>query len=423
MTGRLRLLPRLALRNVRRQARRSLLTAAAMVLGVALLVFARALGDGAHQDWIDAAVRLGTGHLAVQAPRFRATGTLDDRLTSDALQRARTALAAPALAQRIAEVAPRLEVQGLASSAAAAVPILIVGVDPAVEPRFSRLDQRVVEGRYLEPADRLHAYVGSQLARRLDLNLGARLVLTAQDGAGEIVGQLVRVVGIFRTGLPEADEGVIHIPMGTVRDWLGVGEAVTTLAVLLRSSWDVPRVVDGVDALLEDGADGLAVLGWRQAMPELDAAIRVDDYGDFIFHIVLFAIITLAIVNTVLMSVLYRTREFGVLRALGLTKGEAASLVFSEGMFLTVLSGAVGMVLGFAVTWLFFRDGLDYSFLLQTEFTFSGVVLDPVIVPTFRAVQVVQSVGSIVVVGVLASLYPAARATRIELAEAMKFEA
>jgi len=158
-------------------------------------------------------------------------------------------------------------------------------------------------------------------------------------------------------------------------------------------------------------------------MPELDAAIRIDDYGDYLFHLILFVIVGLAIVNTVLMSVLYRTREFGVLRALGLTKGETASVVFGEGVLLTLVSGLLGMVIGFAFTWVFFRNGLDYSGMLDNEFTISGIILEPVIVPIFRMVQVFQSLGSIFVIGVLASLYPAYRATRIDVAEAMKFEA
>ena len=92
-------------------------------------------------------------------------------------------------------------------------------------------------------------------------------------------------------------------------------------------------------------------------------------------------------------------------------------------MFLTAVSGIIGMVLGFGFTWVFFRNGLDFSFMLDNDFTFSGVVLEPVIVPAFRLVQVVRSLATIAFVGVLASLYPAYRATRIDLAEAMKFEA
>jgi len=423
MTGRAKILSRLAIRNVRRQRRRSVLTGLAMGLGVAVLVFTRALGDGTHEDWIDAAVRLGSGHIAFQHPRFQASKSLDDRLSAQAFDQARHVLEAQAVAEKVSVVAPRLQIQGLANSASSAVPVFVTGVDPEIEAVFSQLGERVVDGRYLEADDRLHAYIGRRLADRLDLEVGSRLVLTAQDAAGEIAGQFVRVVGIFETGLPEADEGIVHIPLATAREWLQLGDAATTVAVLLDSGWEVPGVLSLLRSQVDQESAELTVLGWRESMPELDAAIKIDDFGAYVFQIFLFAIIALAIVNTVLMSVMHRTREFGVLRALGLTKGQTAAVVFSEGVFLTAVSGIAGMLFGFAFTWIFFRNGLDYSALMQEDFTFSGVVLDPVIVPVFRIVQVLQSLGSIFIVGAVASLYPAYRATRIDVAEAMKFEA
>jgi ABC-type lipoprotein release transport system permease subunit len=420
---RLRLLLKLAIRNVRRQTRRSLLTALATVLGNAVMVFSVTLGDGAHEDWIQQGVRLGRGHIAIQHPRFQASRHLDDRLTPAALARARDALADPAVARQVVAVAPRLEVQGLASSATTAIPVFVTGVDPDAEARFSHLNERVVRGRYLEPGDRLDAFVGQRLAERLDLELGSRLVLTGQDASGEISGQFVRVVGIFRSGIPEVDEGLVHIPLATAQQWLGVPGAVTGLAVLLRSSDVVDGIRDRVRRLAGGESTDLTVLTWPESTPELAAAVRVDNFGNYLFYVILFSIVGLAIVNTVLMSVLYRTREFGVLRALGLTQGETATVAFSEGVLLTVAAGIVGMALGAVLTWGFFRHGLDYSGLIKGDFTVGGVILNPVIVPLFRAARVFQGTAAIFLIGVLASVYPAIRARRIDVAEAMKFEA
>lgn len=420
---RLGLLWRLALRNVRRQARRSTLTGAAMVLGLALLMISRAVADGAHEAWITFGVRLGTGHVAIQAPHFLETGRLADRLDSTRLARARTALSDPAVARALRAVAPRLTVSGLASSASAAVPVQIEGVDPAAESIFSELPSKLAEGRYLDAHDRLAAFVGERLAHRLDAQIGSRLVLTVQNASGEIEGQLVRVVGTFRSGIPEMDEGVVQLPLTTARAWLGVPGAATTLALLLHSSRDAPAAVRALRTALGDAAnDGLRVLSWREASPALDAAVRVDDLGDYVFHAFLLGIVALAVLNAVLMSVLYRTREFGVLQALGLTGRETGTVVFVEGLVLTALSGIVGIGLGFAVTWIFWRDGLDLSFLMSQDITLSGVAVSPIIVPEFRVAQVGQSLAFIVVMGVLASLYPAWQATRIDVAEAMKFD-
>ena len=419
---RVRLLLRLAFRNVRRQTRRSALTAAAMVVGLALLVMSRSLADGAHDEWIAAGVRLGAGHLSVQAPDFRTRHAIEDHLSADDRAAVAVALADSAVAPHLAAVAPRLEITALASAPAAAVPVAVIGVDPTREPEFSEMDRRVVEGRYLAPDDRLQAFVGADLATRLRLRLGDRLVLTAAGPDGTITDQLVRVVGTFRTAIPEVDQSLIHIPLHTAQAWLGV-DGVTTIAVLLDRSWDTDRWVARLRTALAARADRVAVLSWRAASPELDAAVRMDDYGDYVFHAILFVIIALAIVNTVLMSVLYRTREFGVVRALGLRRRDTALLVVIEGMILTGISGLVGLVLGLAVTWGFFHDGFDLTALMGDQMTAAGAVIDPVFIPQFRVVQLVQSVVSVVIIGIVASLYPAWRATRIDMAEAMKFEA
>jgi ABC-type lipoprotein release transport system permease subunit len=422
MSTRRRIRLRLALRNLRRHKRRSVLSGSAMVLAMALLVFSRTIAEGGHEDWIDAGVRMGGGHVSVEAPEYRTRRTLEHRLSPEARAAVQDALTSPDVALRLVASAPRLTVQGLASSSAAALPVAIVGVDPEAEPAFSALSDKLEDGRWLEPDDRLRAYVGTRLARRLKLKEGSRFVLTAQDAAGEISGQMVRVAGTFRSGLPEVDEGFVQIPLETAQEWLGTPGAVTSEALLLRNSRDVGPVRRELRSALSGWSDEATVLGWREAMPELDAAVRMDDWADYIFHLVLFVIAATAIVNTILMSVMYRTREFGVLRALGLERGEVGRVVFIEGMVLTALSGLVGMALGAAVVWGFFRNGLDFSAMWDMEMEAAGIVIDPVIVPRFHWNQIFQSLFFILAIGSLSSIYPAWRATRIDVAEAMKFE-
>ncbi len=417
-------LVRLALRNLRRQARRSAITAAAMIVGGALMIFSLSIGDGGHEDWIRSGARMGSGHIAIQAPKFQKSRKIDDRLVASARSAAESALRKPEVAEHTLAAVPQLAVLGLASSPTGARPAQIVGVDPIAEAEVSILDDKLVDGRYLEPDDRLAAYVGSGLLEGLDLRLGSRLVLTAQDADGEIAGQLVRVVGVYRTGVPEVDQAVIHIPLATAGSWLRSGDDVTTIAVLLDSSSRVPGVSRTLERELsaELEAGNLTVLGWREAMPVLDAAVRIDDLGNYVWQGIMFGIIALGIVNTVLRSVMYRKREFGLLQALGFTPRQTGGLVISEGLILTSVSGLIGIALGLFLTWYFFRDGLDFSFAWDEEWSFSGIAMDPVFVPLFRVTRVLQSLAFIFLIGTFASLYPAYRATHIDVAEAMKFE-
>nr|MDP2483584.1 hypothetical protein [Candidatus Palauibacterales bacterium] len=143
MSSRRRIRLRLALRNLSRQKRRSALSGSAMLLAMALLVFSRAIADGGHEEWIDAGVRMGDGHVSVQAPEYRTRRSLEYRLSPDVRAAVQDALRAPAISNRVVASAPRLTVQGLASSSQAALPVAVMGVDPELERSFSRLDEKL----------------------------------------------------------------------------------------------------------------------------------------------------------------------------------------------------------------------------------------------------------------------------------------
>ena len=416
--ARLRTLLRLALRNLGRELRRSTLTAAAMALGLALLVLSRTLADGAHEDWIDAGVRLGSGHVTFNAPGYRDGRSLDDRLSAAQLETTLAAVAGTA-PRSTALPSVRVAVRGLASSPDGALPVSIVGVNPTVEPAFSRLGEEVVEGRYLEEGDRLHAYIGASLAGRLDLGTGARMVLTAQSASGDIEGQLVRVAGIFQTNIEALDESLIHIPLATARSWLGA-EGATSVAVLLpHSSFTDPVAEESAEAVRDAGIE---VVGWPVTNPDLYAALQLDDGGDWAFHVILFIIVAIAILNAVFMSVLHRKREMGLLRALGLSGRETGLVVYIEGILLTAAAGVAGAVLGFAVVWFFFRDGIDFSGMMPDDINFGGIAFDPVMVPSMEMKHVVQSAILTALIGVSASLFPAWHAARLDPAESVKVE-
>ena len=421
-----RVLIRLALRNLRRHLRRTVLTASAMIVGGAFLVWSMTIDDGSHEQWVDSGVRMGSGHLTIERPEYRLHRQIDDRLTADVSRAAELALASAEIAPHVVARSARLGINGLASSAAGARPAQIVGVDPVAEADFGMIDDGVIEGRYLEPDDRLVACVGIDLARSLGLEIGSRFVVRAQGADGEIAGQLLRVAGIFRSRVPAVDQATIHITLATAGEWLGSGSEVTNVAVVLQSSGRTGWVSDRLAmALAEPVERGDArIVGWREANPVLAAGIAIDEFGNYVIQGFLFVIIAFGIVNTVLMSVMHRQREFGMLQAQGLTPGQTGTVVLIEGLTLSAVSGLVGVGLGLLGTWYFFGDGFDSSVFMQgiDELTFSGTAVDPIIVPIFGVRRIVQIVAFIVGIGILASVYPALRAARVDVAEAMKFD-
>ena len=421
-----RVLVVLALRNLRRQLRRTVLTASAMIVGGALLIFSLAVADGSHEQWIDSGVRLGTGHVTVEHPGYRVSRRIDDRLPADVRRLAERAFAAPEIAPYVVASSAKLSLNGLASSAAGSRPARIVAVDPIAEAGFGMLDDQVVEGRYLEPDDRLAAYVGAALVDSLELRIGSRFVVQAQDAHREIAGQLLRVVGVFRSGLPEVDQTVLQIPRDTAGEWLGSARDVTNVGAVLSASAATAGVRGRLERILaEPVARGDArVMGWRESDPALAAAVAVDDFGNYLVQAFLFTIIAFGVVNTVLMSVMHRHREFGVLQALGLTPRQTGAIVLVEGLTLSAVSGLIGVGLGLTLTWWLFGDGLDLSGMMgeANGLTVSGAVVDPVVVPLFSVRRIAECALFILGVGVAASIYPALRAARIDVTEAMKFD-
>lgn len=411
---------RIAARNVMRQRRRSALIAAAMTLGVAALSIFLALGDGMHAQWIDAGVRLADGHVTLEAPGYRPGMDIADRLDSAALGVADAALARPDLAKDIRAAAPRLAVDALASSATSALPVRALGVDPEAEGRFSALAEHLVEGRPLTQGDRLEALVGAGLAERLHLHPGGRFVLAAPDRTGAVQEQLVHVAGVFRTGIREADQGVVDLPIETVRRWLGMPGAATGVAVLLERGRSAVAVAGELRRLVPSG---IAVRTWHETAPELDAAIRVDNLGNYLFNGILLAIVSLAVLEALLVAVLHRRREFGVLQALGLTARETSLVVLGEGMLLATVSGLAGLALGFGVTWILSRTGIDLSHVMGDQLSISGALVSPVVHPAARLSRAWQGAVVVVVLGLVASLYPMWQAARIDVADAVKLEA
>jgi ABC-type lipoprotein release transport system permease subunit len=315
--------------------------------------------------------------------------------------------------------APRLTTSALASSASSALPVQVLGVSPSTERQFSLLPQKLTSGRFLSDSDRTEAVVGQGLVDRLGLQLGSRFVVTAQTANGDVQEQLLHVTGIFRTGIREVDDGMIDIPLATARHWLSAPGAATSVAMLLRDGNDVPAVVRALDPRLPSGTHAFT---WRQTSPELDSAVRIDNLGNYLFNGILLAIVALAVLEALLVSVLHRRREFGVLHAMGLSARETSVVVLAEGLILAVVSGAVGMGVGLGVVDILRHTGIDLTAAFGDQLSISGAIVSPIIYPAIHFARAWQGTVVVLALGVLSSVYPMWQASRIDVAEAMQVE-
>jgi ABC-type lipoprotein release transport system permease subunit len=415
----LSVLTMLAWRNLWRQRRRTLITLSSIAIGFGLSVLVIGLNDGGHNSMIRNAIRLGEGHITVQ-PR----GYLEAPANHKYLADGRSLAAALAAAGIGGTVEPRISLQVLASTANNATGAGLEGLSPSGGERADMLRPRLIAGGWIDPGDELGLLIGDGMARKLKVAIGGRVVLMAGQQGGDSQAQLGRVRGIFDSGVDELDEFLIVSDIGFARQFLeGEGadpalEPVTRFAVFLDDPDTIAQWKAALSSTIEN--DQTVVLDWRQMMPQLVQFIAVDDAGSYVFLILVLVLVVFGILNTVLMSVLERTRELGLLRALGLGRSQLLMMVFAETLLLSVLAVVVGWVVGGGAHLWFATRGLDLSALISGGTAMMGTFMDPVIRTELSWYRVIQLTGLVFGATLASGIYPAIKAARVTPVQALR---
>ena len=421
------LIMRIAWRSFLRHRRRSIITATAISFGLALMLISFGIGNSAHNNMADMGIRLGAGHVIVQGKGFQAEQTLDYSVSEpdEILAQARKI-------SGVVTAVPRVTAGGLISTGAASARVMVAGVDPALEPQASLIaaPERRVVGEYLrrtedmpyasQPAD---IYVGVTLAETLALAVDDRVILTVSprgDDRPRTAAFIVR--GVFRTGIADLDNYSAQIPIDVAQKLFHLGTDVTQIAVLCDGLDRTAGAVDALRARLRGRADfdQLEIMPWQEALRELYEAIVLDDAGNYFMMAIIFVIVAIGIFNTVLMSVIERTREFGVMMAIGTSARQMFAIVMAEAFVLGVVSVAVGLALGLSVHYYFASHGLDLTALYGEDLEMAGIVFEGRIYSDLAASSVTLWALVVLAIVVLSAIYPALRATRLDPVEAMR---
>ncbi len=400
---------KIAWMNTFRNARRTLLAGFAIGIGLAALIFTDGLMIGMSESIIRIATDTFMGHGQVHAEGFRSTREVS-----------RTVRGLPGVLERlkadpeVERISLRVQTPGMLASPATSGTVLLYGVDPDLERAFSKIHEVIVEGSFLERDDRRKILLGSKLAKTLEVGLGDRVVVTAAEAeTGELAQEMFRVGGIFHFDVGELDRGVGFAHIETVQRLLGLPGEVHEIALHFKSS----SGNEATDALFWSrlSRNGNVARSWRALMPQLSAVVEMTGFSSFIVGAILFAVVSLGIVNTLFMSLHERMFEFGVLRAVGTRPGRMAMMVLFEAGALSVLSIVIGCGLGFVVTSVYSIYGIDYAGI-----EFAGVTLRELIYPVLRVEQFVLFPVCVFLFTLVAGVYPAVYAARLNPAEAMK---
>jgi len=274
----------------------------------------------------------------------------------------------------------------------------------------------IKNGRFLSSDDAQEAVIGSVLARNLKLNVGEELILLGTGKDGSMAATVVPVVGIFESGSADLDRHMVQLPLGTFQDVFSMGEHGHTIVVAGESLEQLDGLIDTVRAGLPADSH-LVVLSWEALIPGLKQAIQMDWASGWFLYLSLIIIVTFSILNTFLMSVLERTREFGIMLALGARPGRIGGLVMLESIWLTLLGLAVGVAVGTVVVSYFHIHGFSYPGMEEIAAYYN---LPAVITMTLSPLSLTLGPAVILIVTCASALYPALRIRLLKPVDAMR---
>ena len=405
---------RLAWRSIARYRRRTAITVGAIVVGTALALFVITMADGMYKKLVDEAVRMNAGYVTVEHADYERELAVGLAVPSSSeVRRAAEGI------EGVTAVKVLIVGQAVVSTGTGSAGVGLLGVEPEAERNVSPLALKIVEGRYIEAGDERGVVLGDRLAERLKLEPGKKLVVTTNDVNGELVNEMLRVTGVFSTGMEEADGFLAQVPLDTARRIYRLGpDEATRVGLVLESPLGQDRALDELRRRL--AGRGLAVLPWQEVMPDLAGFMAVDKGFNYVFQIIIMLIIGFTILNTILMSVLERTREFATLLAIGTSPLRLRLQVAVEALLIGALGTGLGLVIGGLVSWYFQVRGIDFSGIYSDDTTIVGYAIDPLIRNwvTWEAAALVG--GFVLGLTALIGLYPSWRSARISLPDVLR---
>ncbi len=400
----------LAWRNIWRNTRRSVLTILAIVFATSLLVFMLSFQFGAYDDMINSSVRLSTGHLQVQAQGYQ-----DRPGMRKVIDNPNNLLAMVAGLAGVETAGIRSEAFALAAGPERSKGIMITGVIPGNETAISSLPGQIKKGRYLLNEDSDVAVLGALAAKRLQIDIGDECTLLGQGRDGSVAATIVRIVGIYRTGIDEFDRATMQIPFTDFDSVFSMEGSAHRLVMITDHLADADRIA--AEIRLAPEAAGLAVLTWDQLSPGLKQSIELDLVGGIIMYAILVIVVAFSILNTFFMAIFERTREFGVLMSIGTKPLRLVKLMLLESMAMTSIGILTGIALGIAVTLFFSHYGISMgdSSELMAQYGIADRLY-----PNLSLPSVVIGPAIITVVTFITALVPALKIPRMRPVEAMR---
>ncbi|MDQ6967737.1 MAG: ABC transporter permease [Mariprofundaceae bacterium] len=401
----------LAWRNIIRQWHRSMLTIAAVAAGLAALIFLWGFNDGVHNTMMRNLQEVIVGSVQIHHNDFFKKPSLSRDIQQNNVLK--VALKKAEDASQIKAVSWRLDTFALAVGDDVSEGLVLLGMNARAEEKTTRIAGKVDQGRFLQAGDGAVCVLGATAARNLGVTLGDDVIFLTQDRFGALAADKFQLIGIISSGEMGIDRGLAIVPLNVLQRMLEMDGRYTRVVLQIEPE-NLEAVTTSLRTSLAD--QDYEVLRWYDMYPMMKQWVDLENAFYYIFLAVVLLIVAAGIMNTVLMSMLERVREFGVMMALGCSRRILASMVVVESVILGGLGVLLGLAVGLAlVTW-FHSIGIDLSAEMDTVARF---YVDPIVYTEIDSDHLWQTAGSVMAAAIIAAFVPVWRVTRLQPVEAI----
>lgn len=403
------MLLRIAWRNIWRNKLRSSVVIVSITLGLWAAAFLLAYMFGIIEQRLNSAISNEISHIQLHKPDY-----MEDKELKYYMADADLDIPALNAIETIEASSLRTIVYGMVSSANASQGAKIIGIDIEDENAVTGMKDHITEGNFLTYKDRNKVVLGRKLADKLKLRVGSKLVLNFQDLNNDIVAAAFRIAGIYELTNKSIESNNIYINKPELQKLLNIPASSHEIAILLKRSEDV----DASSMTLQKRYPDLLVQKWSEISPELGLMVNSLDQYMIIFLVIILAALSFGIVNTMLMSVLERVKEIGVLMSIGMTKKKVFAMVFLETCLIVGISAPIGLFLAWASILYLGNTGIDISSFAKDAYASFGI--DTVIYPELDTVYYWRILIMVGLTAILASLYPSYTAIKLDPVKAIR---
>ena len=400
---------KIAWRNIWRNITRSLVVIGAIVIGVWSIIFLVGMVNGMIDSYVDNAIKNEVSHIKIHHPEF-----IKDKESKFYIADVAAVKSIVDTIAGVKAVSYKSTINAMISSSHAGRGISAIGIVPKDEATVSGVSQRIIKGTYLTDAKKNQIIVSKRTAKKLKVKLRSKVVLTFQNLENEITMGAFRIVGIFETGNNIYDESVVFVRQSDINNLLNFNGNGHELAILINDLSNLDKIQTRIAILFPN----LLVRNYKEIQPELALFQSQIKMAGIIYMVIFMLALIFGIINTMMMAVLERVRELGMLMSVGMNKGKVFTMIVVETLMLAIVAGPVGLVLGYVTTSHFNKNGINLFFYSEEGMKQFG--FDKFIYPNVQPETYYQLIIAVSLTALLGSLYPAWKAISLRPVEAIR---